>query len=381
MVMEHSQQIKTHAIMDFPPMPLLPISSPLTIDACKSMPLRSSDIFICSYPKSGTTWTQHIVLTLLLAEKRYRSLIDAKASDEATSSNLDYNHVSDFAPFFEIDAHWDHKENSLTQSVVQNHNNLNRRVFNTHLRWEMLPKSAQHDRRTSSVVSDTYKRPSCGKFIYVTRNLLDVCASFYHHLSNQKEGTYEHDFATFFRDWMNGIIAFGSPLHHLLSFAEGFSDNHYACDQASYTNKDCPMLLLSYEKMKTNLREEVLRTMEFLSLTNIPMDVLDNEILPTFEFQSMKDHIDRFQPKSVTWLNGFQFLRRGESGDGKSLLANTIESFDGNKLCLLEEYHKWVHEEGYKEKVNRVFRSINSEAEDELKQIREVFINVVSHSQ
>lgn len=41
-----------------PPMPLLPISSSKTISMCRNLELRDSDIFICSYPKSGTTWMQ-----------------------------------------------------------------------------------------------------------------------------------------------------------------------------------------------------------------------------------------------------------------------------------------------------------------------------------
>jgi hypothetical protein len=39
-----------------PSMPLLTISSPVTVAACAAFSLRSTDIFICSYPKSGTTW-------------------------------------------------------------------------------------------------------------------------------------------------------------------------------------------------------------------------------------------------------------------------------------------------------------------------------------
>mmetsp|Transcript_32436 Transcript_32436/g.66054 ORF Transcript_32436/g.66054 Transcript_32436/m.66054 type:complete len:229 (-) Transcript_32436:769-1455(-) len=184
------------------------------------------------------------------------------------------------------------------------------------------------DNTRSSDDNDSHvhkERPQCGKFIYVTRNQIDVVASFYHHLSNQIEGTYTDTFETFLKDWMDGKIPFGSSLHHLIGFAGGFADNLYdtSCDHdigddESNSVTDQPLLLLSYEKMKSNLRTEVLRIISFLNLTHIPSHVLEEEILPSFGFSSMKNNIEKFQPKSVGWLNGFQFLRKGVTGDGRS---------------------------------------------------------------
>ena len=210
--------------MTFPPMPLLPITSPSTILKCKELPLRSSDVFICSYPKSGTTWTQQIVLSLILADKRYESATSTadNTDDKAdtTDDNIynddikqveEYNHVSDYAPFYEIDAHWESNTNQLTQQVRANHTKLGRRVFNTHLRWDMLPKTAENDSDCNGNVTtepteqsnssredkQNLLRPETGKFIYITRSQSDVVTSFYYHLSNQKEGTYTHGYTQF----------------------------------------------------------------------------------------------------------------------------------------------------------------------------------------
>ncbi|KAL3783519.1 hypothetical protein HJC23_009484 [Cyclotella cryptica] len=245
----------------------------------------------------------------------------------------------------------------------------------------MLPKT-KATVSNDSLQGVQFKRPACGKFIYVTRNLLDVCASFYHHLSNQKEGTYTGSFQAFVRDWMDGKVAFGSPVHHLLSFAEGFRDNCYANHDhrdTNPTNTDRPLLLLSYEEMKCNLREQVFLIMKFLNLHHIPIEILDNEILPTFEFQSMKANAHRFQPKSVTWLNGFQFLRRGESGDGKSLFIGgaTNGSNEGNK-SLLSEYEKWLNRQGYRDQIDKLFNYSSSDIE--AKRLRDVFVGVVDSS-
>ena len=65
------------------PFPLLPICSESTVTKMKSLPLRSNDIFVASYPKSGTTWMQHIVHTL------------------ATDGKSPLPHVSDACPFYD----------------------------------------------------------------------------------------------------------------------------------------------------------------------------------------------------------------------------------------------------------------------------------------
>ena len=345
-------------MMSFPPMPLLSISSPKTIEKCKSLSLLPSDVFICSYPKSGTTWTQQIVLSLLLVNNR----LQKEKRDDGNNKNehediIEYDHVSDFAPFYEIDAHWEESNSdSLDESVIHNHQRLGQRVFNTHLRWNMLPKCSSDTMKKDKKVQQQQQlqRPSCGKFIYVTRNLPDVCISFYHHLSNQKEGTYTNGFEQFARDWMEGNIPFGSPLHHLLSFAEGFCDNEY-CASTDDDNKHHgqPLLLLSYEKMKINLRNEVLRIIDHLNLKHIPMDVLDNEILPTFGFQYMKENSNKFQPKSVTWLNDYQFLRKGVIGDGKKMMTDT-KCEDDENVSLMALFNDWVKREGYCLKIDEL---------------------------
>jgi hypothetical protein len=327
--------------------------------------------------------------------------------------------VSDYAPFYEVDAHWEQpveqqqQDTSSSSSsppkrllaawIRKNHERLGRRVFNTHLRWDMLPKRREVtlDNGSNGNQGNYEQRPQCGKFIYITRNQMDVVASFYHHLSNQKEGKYTESFTTFVYDWMDGKIPFGSSLYHLLSFAVGFADNSYArgddggdLDHTSSSSINSnnnnsviddddngqPLLLLSYENMKSNLRHEILRIITFLNLTNIPMDVLDTEILPSFSFHVMKDNIQKFQPKSVGWLNGFQFLRRGVSGDGRMLMMNDRDGCSNNddndgeeegSSKLMDEYNDWIKREEYCSKIENILHGPS------LKECREVFLSVV----
>ena len=82
------------------PMPLLPITSERTVALCAALPLREGDVFVASFPKSGTTWMQHIVHTL------------------ATDGQSPLAHVSDACPFFEADRTWS-ADGSLDDFVVE----------------------------------------------------------------------------------------------------------------------------------------------------------------------------------------------------------------------------------------------------------------------
>jgi len=264
---------------DLPEMPLLSISSPATVSKCSNFLMHSSDIFICSYPKSGTTWTQHIITSLVLLHRKKRDI---------SASDITYSHVSDYAPFFEIDTHWN--ENDLIPDIQKRQEVIGRRIFNTHLRGNMLPRTGD-----------------MGKFIYITRSPLDACVSFYHHLSHQVEGCYQHSLDDFFQDWLDGKLPFGSWIDHFISYSSLVA-NHQ-------------VLHLSYEEMVQDLPKSVYKIIEYLQLDDfLTKDDLKN-ILPSFEFQDMKSQLYKFQPKSVTWKNDFCFLRKGNVGDHKNVLT------------------------------------------------------------
>ena len=316
------------------PMPLLPITSQQTIDLCASLPMRPKDVFICSYPKSGTTWTQHIVLSLLVKSesKKYRGNIEDAARE------LQYNHVSDYAPFYEVDHHWNVKDKNLIGSVRESHGRLGRRVFNTHLRWDMLPAKMEDD-ALSPCSAPGIKDKKEAKFVYLIRSPMDVCLSFYCHLSNQEEGCYAKSYEDFFNEWIEGKIAFGSYIDHILSFALAFAD----------PGEGREILLVSYEDMISDLSAAVAKIANF-----IEADVTEEEIeelLPTFTFQHMKTDLDRFQPRSVTWKNDFKFLRRGVSGDSLTVATDAQR----NKLKA------WFEKEKFAEKLKSILSSPHTE--------------------
>jgi len=163
-------------------------------------------------------------------------------------------------------------------------------MFNTHLRWEMLPK---HDR---------------ARYVYVCRDGRDACCSFFHHLSSQRTKAgdrfvFEGSFADFHERWVAGKVEYGRWTDHLASW-----------DAAS---GDPRVLFLAYEEMVADLRPCVERVAAHLGLGLSSADL--EELLPTFAFTHMKANLDQFQPTSVSWKDGFQFLRKGVQGDFAAL--------------------------------------------------------------
>jgi len=260
------------------PFPLLDISSVQTLEWCRALPPPpadfAEDVFVCSYPKSGTTWMQHIVGSLVL---RARGLPPPE------------EHVSRRTPFFEIDPHW-RGPGQFAPEVEEGQRAIGRRMFNTHLRWEMMPK---HERV---------------KYVYVCREGRDTCCSFFHHLSSQRTKAgdgfaFEGSFAEFHERWLAGRTEFGRWSDHLASWDLAAGDPR--------------VLILSYEDMLADLRSCVERVAAHLSLGLAASDF--EELLPTFGFAHMKANADRFQPVSVAWKEGFQFIRKGVQGDSASL--------------------------------------------------------------
>ena len=130
---------------------LLPIAPPLaTLTNLKTTP---SDVFVCSWPKSGTTWMQAIVAHLV-------------APDRSS-----WKHVSEVTPFYDVEASWD--GDAPSQALTTHFERRGRRCWNTHLLWSLIPKG--------------------GRYVYVVRDPADAVVSFWHHLSNQRgaAGTYE----------------------------------------------------------------------------------------------------------------------------------------------------------------------------------------------
>ena len=235
----------------------------------------------------------------------------------------------------------------MSAAVQANHAKLGRRLFNTHLRWEMMPRDHAEAR-----------------YVYMVRRGADACVSFYHHLTHQtvEEGGYDGSFDEFAADWTGGRAPFGSWTAHLASWLcrDG--------PDAAAPEADPRVLVLSYEELKADVRGCVCRINEHcgFGLDEGQLEAL----LPRFSFAWMREHEQMFHPRSVTWLEGrgnargggdaeggaeggegegaaFHFLRAGRVGDGDAaftaahreqlrvMLARTFPA--GDTLIIITE--------------------------------------------
>lgn len=270
--------------------PLLSITSAEVLLNCKNFKSRDDlpTIFITSYPKSGTTWMQNIVYQLLTKGQRARDL----------------DHISYFTPFYEIPKIWvsNQVNGELTQPYRENQLNIfHHHAFNTHLLYHMLPHHSENI-----------------KFIYIMRNCKDVAVSFYHHLSNQNdEDNYSNPFSEYFKDFFSGTLIYGAWINHIKDFWIS-------------SKNDSSIYLVQYQDLINQPLEELTKISSFLKLDLTKEEILEN-ILPSISFSYMKENKKKFEPISVPWKQGFEFIRKGQVGDHKSLFTD-IE----NKL-----YNEW----------------------------------------
>ena len=222
---------------------------------------RSDDIFIASFPKSGTTWTQQIVRLVYS-----RGLI--RDSDPALHAIIPWLDDSEDLPDLSV-------VDMLTSP----------RVFKSHNPYHLLP----------------CKLTESNRLIYVTRTAKDTAVSMYFHTFGFKMYEYDEPIEHFIGEFMAGRVEYGPYWTHLSSW---------------YTqHKRSNILVLHYEDMQRDLAATVARVARFL---NQPLtgDAIDR-IAELSTFSSMKK-----DPRTSMQLwdeeqrkPGMPFMRKGKAGD------------------------------------------------------------------
>ena len=222
---------------------------------------RADDVFIASFPKSGTTWTQQIVRLVYS-----RGLI----------------HDSD-PPLHAIIPWLDDSEDLPDLSVVDSMTSP--RVFKSHNPYHLLPR----------------KLTESNRLIYVTRTAKDTAVSMYFHTFGFKMYEYDEPIEHFIGEFMAGRVEYGPYWTHLSSWYP----------QRERSN----ILVLHYEDMQRDLAATVARVAHFLDqpLTNEEIE----RVAELSTFSSMKkDHRTSMQLWDEEQRKpGMPFMRKGKAGD------------------------------------------------------------------
>ncbi|XP_032071459.1 amine sulfotransferase-like isoform X2 [Thamnophis elegans] len=242
-------------------------SSPETLDSLDSFEIRDDDIFIITYPRSGTVWTQNIV-----------SLIVYEGHRDGTENIT----LIDRAPWLEYNIFH-----------VALPSRPSPRVICSHLPYYLIPKGLRKRR---------------AKIIYVLRNPKDVLVSKYHFQKLNANTETPKDFSILFENFLAGKVVNSSWLDHV----EGWSAH----------KGDFNILFLSYEEMKKDLRSSVLKICNFLGreLTEKEMDeVVDKATFDNMKVDSRANYT--FMPPEILDFSKGNFLRKGTIGDWKNLMT------------------------------------------------------------
>ena len=192
-------------------------------NAILNFEVRKDDIWICTYAKCGTSWTQEMVWML--------------------NNNLDYEadsriNMKDRYCFLEAVTMFDTKiekeNNEFAESSVEKANQMpSPRFIKSHLPAQLLPRQLW-----------TVKP----KIIYTSRNPKDTAISFYHHYRNIK--CYKGSFSEYMEAFLANQVIW-TPFHeHIVNFWTMRNEEN--------------ILFITYENMKVDLISVVKKTMHFL---------------------------------------------------------------------------------------------------------------------
>ncbi|CAH0597698.1 unnamed protein product [Chrysodeixis includens] len=258
------------------------------------MEIHDTDVWMCSYPRTGSTWAQEMVWLIGhdLDYEGAKSLQQIRCPLVELSCIMVAGHST-----------W-HKESVQGTSVdLVKHRLPYPRYIRSHLPWDLLPVSIER--------ADGSARP---KVIYTSRNPKDMVVSYYHYctLVHGLKGTFEEFCDLFMRD----RAPFGPVWNHILGF---WNRRH-----------DPNVLFIKFEEMKHDLPSVVRRTADFLNkeLTDTQVDKLCDHL----SFQNMKTNravnLEAILEKSfgTSYLEStdLRFIRKGEIGDWKNYMSDDL---------------------------------------------------------
>jgi hypothetical protein len=225
--------------------------------------VRPTDVFVSSYPRSGTTLVQWILYLLTHEEQP------------------DPAHLTEVSPWFERSL----AIGDLTAADLDRFPSP--RVFKSHLPREWLPDGA--------------------RYIYVERDVLDVLVSYFHFYRAYLGFT--GSMSDFYSRFMDGRLQYGSWFDHLAGWRRRASDPE--------------VLIVRYEDLMHDRKGSIERIVDFLGWERDERWI-DRAVIES-SFDAMKRRESVFDHATAVLLErGVRrdsFLRTGQTGTGSAELS------------------------------------------------------------
>ncbi|XP_054456712.1 amine sulfotransferase-like [Anoplopoma fimbria] len=238
---------------------------PTDLDALRHFEIRPTDIFLVTYPKSGTVWMQQILVQIM----------DAAHPDWAEDAT---NRTR--VPWLE--------ERSVDNPTRER---ADPQIYGSHLPPDMLPQGVK-DKQI--------------KVVYVWRNPKDILVSLYHFSNSWMLLETPKSFEDFFQQFLDGNVYMGSWFDHI-------QDYHKVRDQLN-------IHFVQYEDMLKDLRGEVVKLCAFLG-RHLTDEAIDH-VVDTSTFKNMKTN-PKANYKDLVETNRYktETMRKGIAGDWKNVFT------------------------------------------------------------
>lgn len=270
---------------------LMPYGFPAeNFDTCLSYKPEDTDIFVSTYPKCGTTWTQHIVYMIVNNGK----------------------HLGADLKLTEVFPHLEEVGSRFCDRLSHP------RLIKTHLPYNMTPINER------------------AKYIYVARNPKDCMISFYFHTKGFVNcyDCADLDFNEYIKLFLRGDVDFGDYFVNLKSWFEQREKPH--------------ILFITYEEIKEDFRLGILKIASFLG-ESFHENLLSNdekilrEIMNKCSFNAMRQDLLRWSSKRGE--DHTPFIRRGIVGDWVNHLndkqSDAMDSKISEELSLEDLRRIW----------------------------------------
>lgn len=233
---------------------------------------KKEDIFVCTFPRSGTTWTQEIVWQII------------------NDGKIDYRPLHVRMPWVDGMPYAQPENPYLVTSAGMIEKMFecfpSPRVFKSHLPYDLVPKGCGQAAKPQA------------RYIYVMRNPKDVAVSLFEFVakvSGREALSWDELFELFYQ----GKVYYGPWFDHVISW---------------WKHKDDPdVLILKYEDMKEDLPGAIRKIATFIG-KELPLETLERIVSQT-SFNAMQKEGN----SNFSFLRGFKGLciRKGEVGNWK----------------------------------------------------------------